>query len=229
MKKHHLLPAIAALGLLSVLVSVPVRQADAQGGTPDAARPTVFQAAGTTVSSILCSVDHFRAALGQPNNANTPGPLTSGRREINWDGGGATDTAPAPTPFPGFLQGRGALFTTPGTGFVRLPSPVLPPRSRTRPTRRSFNHSVPFGSSHRLGATSPTSTFSCPEAAMSRRRQPGLAWSSQTSTSRMGLILRVRRLFSITAPTSNCCSAASSQRHQATQASPSSGSCIPHR
>jgi len=120
MKKHHLLPVIAALGLLSVLLSVPVRQADAQG-TPAGPRPTVFQAAGTTVSSILCSVDHFRAALGQPNNANTPGPLTSGRREINWDGGGATDTAPAPTPFTGFLQGRGALFTTPGTGFVQAP------------------------------------------------------------------------------------------------------------
>jgi len=120
MKKHHVLPAIGALGLLSILMSLPVHKADAQG-TPDAARPTVFQAAGTTVSSILCAVDHFRAALGQPNNANTPGPLASGRREINWDGGGSTETAVAATPFTGFLQGRGALFTTPGTGFAQAP------------------------------------------------------------------------------------------------------------
>jgi len=121
MKKQHLLPVIAALGLLPLLMSVTVRQADAQGGTPDGTRPTVYQAAGTTVSSILCSVDHFRAALGQPNNANTPGPLTSGRREINWDGGGSTETSPAPTPFTGFQQSRGALFTTPGSGFVQSP------------------------------------------------------------------------------------------------------------
>ena len=33
---------------------------------------------------------HIRAALGNPNNANNPGPISGGRREINWDGGGAT-------------------------------------------------------------------------------------------------------------------------------------------
>jgi len=125
MKKHHFLLVTAGLGISAVLMSVAVHQADAQGGTPNAARPTVYQAAGTTVSSILCAVDHFRAALGQPNNANAPGPLTSGRREINWDGGGSTETAPAPTPFTGFQQSRGALFTTPGTGFVQAPLPGL--------------------------------------------------------------------------------------------------------
>ena len=34
------------------------------------------------------TVDAFRTALGDPNNGNNPGPLASGRREINWDGGG---------------------------------------------------------------------------------------------------------------------------------------------
>ncbi len=43
-----------------------------------------------------------------------------GRREINWDGGGnVSTTAVAGTPFNGFLDNRGAQFTTPGTGFVQ--------------------------------------------------------------------------------------------------------------
>ncbi|HXK61057.1 MAG TPA: hypothetical protein PLP42_14305 [Acidobacteriota bacterium] len=120
MRNHYLWPVLAAFCLLSMLILLPFRQAEAQDGQ-DTPRPTVFQAAGTTVTSILCSVDFFRAALGQPNNANTAGPLTSGRREINWDGGGSTETSPAPTPFEGFLEGRGALITTPGTGFVQAP------------------------------------------------------------------------------------------------------------
>jgi hypothetical protein len=83
--------------------------------------PIVFQAAGPTAASIQSTVDQFRAALGGVNNLNAPGPLDTGRREINWDGGGSTATSPAPTPFTGFLVNRGALFTTPGTGFVQAP------------------------------------------------------------------------------------------------------------
>jgi hypothetical protein len=58
----------------------------------DKESPIVFQAAGPTVEAIQSTVDAFRAALGDPNNLNNPGPLTSGRREINWDGGGNNDT-----------------------------------------------------------------------------------------------------------------------------------------
>jgi hypothetical protein len=64
--------------------------------------------------------------LGNPNNGNAPGPLFSGRREINWDGGGNNpDTAIAGTPFNGFLNTRGAQFTTEvfaddfGSGFIQ--------------------------------------------------------------------------------------------------------------
>ena len=42
---------------------------------------------GQTAASIQSTVDAFRAALGGSNNGNNPGPLLSGRREINWDGG----------------------------------------------------------------------------------------------------------------------------------------------
>jgi hypothetical protein len=59
--------------------------------------------------------------LGNPNNGNNPG-AASGRREINWDGGG-TATTPVGNPFNGFLDIRGAQFQTPapGTGFVQAP------------------------------------------------------------------------------------------------------------
>jgi len=83
--------------------------------------PTVFQAAAPNAASIQATVDQFRAALGGGNNGNVPGPLDTGRREINWDGGGSTATSLVPTPFTGFLVNRGALFTTPGTGFVQAP------------------------------------------------------------------------------------------------------------
>jgi hypothetical protein len=85
------------------------------------APPVVFQAAGPNIASIQSMVDAFRAALGGINNGNVPGPLADGRREINWDGGGSTATSPAPTPFDGFLLGRGARFITPGSGFVQAP------------------------------------------------------------------------------------------------------------
>lgn len=76
----------------------------------------IFQAAG----AIQAEVDAFRAALGDPNNANAPGPLAVGRREINWDGGGnnATGTA-AVTPFTVFQDSRGGTFTTPGEGLTQ--------------------------------------------------------------------------------------------------------------
>ena len=90
--------------------------------TKDFVAPTVFQAAGPTAASIQSSVDAFRNALGNPNNGNAAGPLTTGRREINWDGGGANDTTTAPvTPFDVFLNTRGGQFTTPGTGLSQAP------------------------------------------------------------------------------------------------------------
>jgi hypothetical protein len=115
---------VAAFGLLSVLVLVPIRQAaDARDNKPkDFVPPVVFQAAGPTADSIQSSVDAFRAALGDPNNGNAPGPLASGRREINWDGGGGVDATTAPvTPFNVFLNTRGGQFTTPGTGLSQAP------------------------------------------------------------------------------------------------------------
>jgi hypothetical protein len=84
--------------------------------------PTVFQAAGPSAASIQGAVDQFRAALGAVNNGNSSGQ-TSGRREINWDGGSPTNAATtlSGTPLTTFLNTRGANITTRGSGFVQAP------------------------------------------------------------------------------------------------------------
>jgi hypothetical protein len=117
-------PIVAGVAAVA-FVAVPVIGAARQADRPGAATPIVFQAAGPTAASIQSSLDQFRAALGV-NNGNAAGPLADGRREINWDGGGAIATAAVPTPFTGFQATRGALFTTPGTGFVQAPLAGLP-------------------------------------------------------------------------------------------------------
>ena len=146
MKKHSLLTSIVASGFTLIMTLFPVYQASAQSEEPQleqpqstdssgggeeqngaaaqaiAVQPLVFQAAGPTAESIQETVAAFRAALGEPNNGNTAGPLTVGRREINWDGGGANETADRPVkPFDVFLNSRGARFTTPGLGLSQAP------------------------------------------------------------------------------------------------------------
>ena len=81
--------------------------------------PLVPSIGGSTPASIQATVDAFRAALGNPNNGNAAGPLFSGRREINWDGGGAVTPTVTGTPLTAFENIRGAIFTTNGTGFVQ--------------------------------------------------------------------------------------------------------------
>jgi hypothetical protein len=83
---------------------------------------TNFSVGGdTTTASIQPTVDAFRAALGNPNNGNSAVPLASGRREINWDGGGAATASSSGSPLIAFQNTRGATFTTPGTGFTQSP------------------------------------------------------------------------------------------------------------
>jgi hypothetical protein len=107
---------IATFGLLAMLI--PVSQTAHAQGTP-----VVIQAAGENAASIQSAVDAYRAALGNPNNANNPGPLQDGRREINWDGGNPNllDTTAPVTPFNVFLNTRGSQFTTPGLGLSQAP------------------------------------------------------------------------------------------------------------
>jgi hypothetical protein len=107
---------MTALGA-AVALSIPL--------SSSAAFITFSVGGNATTASIQTTVDNYRAALGNPNNGNAPGPLPSGRREINWDGGGATTTAPGGTPFTVFFDSRGAFITTPGTGFFQVPVDLI--------------------------------------------------------------------------------------------------------
>ena len=124
--------AIATLLAVGVIASThqPVHAQSARSSSlrdalavtsKDFTAPIVFQGSGPNASSIQGLIDQFRLALGGINNASNAGPLASGRREINWDGGGNNPaTSPGPTPFVTFLN-RGANIVTPGTGFVQAP------------------------------------------------------------------------------------------------------------
>jgi hypothetical protein len=75
---------------------------------------------GTAVNAagLQATVDVFRADLGVLN-PNVAGSFGSGRREINWDG--VPDALAAPNSLPANFfnvnSPRGAVFSTPGTGF----------------------------------------------------------------------------------------------------------------
>ena len=84
---------------------------------PVNARPEVFQGA----CDITAAVAAFQTALGTLN-PNQPGSFGSGRREINWDAVPAlfTNTDDFPGDFfnqPVSPRARGAVFSTPGSGF----------------------------------------------------------------------------------------------------------------
>jgi hypothetical protein len=101
-----------AVALAGIVLAVPI------GATAF----ITFSDSGANVAAITDTVDLFRAALGNPNNGNAPGPLPGGRREINWDGAAIPPTfdgtSPV-TPFTVFQNTRGATFTTPGTGLTQ--------------------------------------------------------------------------------------------------------------
>ena len=91
------------------------------------AGPVVREAAGANAAAIQAAVDAFRADLGGANNGNVAGTQAGGRREINWDGGGAAATVTLdPSPMTRF-SARGATFLTPGTGFEisGQPAPLM--------------------------------------------------------------------------------------------------------
>jgi hypothetical protein len=108
----------ALLGLIAVLFPIGQSVQAQQASSKSFVAPMVFQAAGPDAASIQGTVDAYRAALGGMLNGNNPGPLTSGRREINWDGGNPAimATTDPVTPFNVFLNTRGSQFTTPGKG-----------------------------------------------------------------------------------------------------------------
>jgi PEP-CTERM motif len=111
----HPVAPISSMILTLILLGIPIRAL---------ATPIAIQSAtGADAASILGVVDLFRADVssGGVNNGNTVGSLPTGRREINWDGGGAAALATTFTsPMNTFNSGattRGLVSTTAGTGF----------------------------------------------------------------------------------------------------------------
>ena len=149
MRKGLLLTVLGAL-------SVAHAQVDARR---EFVPPKVFQAAGPDAAAIQGAVDAFREALGD-NNFSVGGPLPTGRREINWDGGNANNpaTVVAGNPFRGFQLTRGAIFSTPdGTGFVQGPpsaDAILAPPGGLA----GFFHNPTYATA--FGAFSPLRLFS---------------------------------------------------------------------
>jgi hypothetical protein len=83
---------------------------------PPPPEATVITASG----DITAKVDEYRQLLGDPKNGPTvPGPATTGRREINWDGVAAANvnTNTFPGDFFNTTTKLGLVMTTPGTGF----------------------------------------------------------------------------------------------------------------
>jgi hypothetical protein len=79
-----------------------------------------FESAGADPAAITATRDAFRLAVGGGTVAGANGSFGGMRREINWDG------VPAASADPNLLPGnffnanspRGAVFSTPGTGFL---------------------------------------------------------------------------------------------------------------
>ncbi|HTV02628.1 MAG TPA: hypothetical protein VMF13_18910, partial [Luteitalea sp.] len=100
-------PLTRALGLTAGALLV---------ATSAAAGPVVRRANGANAAAIQPTVDQFKVDLGGANNGGTANPFPDGRREVNWDGVG--DALSSPNNMPGDqFRARGAIFTTPGTGF----------------------------------------------------------------------------------------------------------------
>lgn len=81
---------------------------------------TIFESAGVDPASITPTRDAFRVAVGGGTVAGANGSFGGLRREINWDG--VPDGFADPNPFPGNFfnvnSPRGAVLSTPGTGFL---------------------------------------------------------------------------------------------------------------
>ena len=81
---------------------------------------TTFESAGANPAAISATRDAFRVAIGGGAVAGANGSFGGLRREINWDGvpDARSDPNPLPANFFNLTSPRGALFATPGTGFL---------------------------------------------------------------------------------------------------------------
>ena len=110
---HHLrLGSRFATGLTLVAMTLATNSSEAAFVT--------FEGTGADITAITPTRDDFRAAVGGGTVAGANGSFGGLRREINWDG--VPDARADPNPFPSDFfnttSPRGAVFSTPGTGFL---------------------------------------------------------------------------------------------------------------
>lgn len=131
------------------------------------AAPIVRWMIGSRPSELAETIAAFRADIGGPNNgvATNGGPvLAGGRREINWDAAALPIDMPAD--FFNSTSKRGAVFSTPGTGFrVSANSATAPERlfGDLNPSyTNQFNTNSPNRLFTALGSTVVDATFFVP-------------------------------------------------------------------
>lgn len=81
---------------------------------------TTFEAAGLTTTDVTTARNEFRVAVGGGDVAGANGSFGGVRREINWDAvpNARSDAAFLPNNFFNVNSPRGAVFSTPGEGFM---------------------------------------------------------------------------------------------------------------
>ena len=81
---------------------------------------TTFEGAGALAADLVVVRDSFRASIGGGDLPGANGSFGGLRREINWDGvpDARSDTNALPGAFFNVTSPRGAVFSTPGTGFL---------------------------------------------------------------------------------------------------------------
>jgi hypothetical protein len=81
---------------------------------------TTYESSGANPAAITATRDTFRAAIGGGTVVGPNGSFSGQRREINWDGVGPAFADPNALPgnFFNVNSPRGAVFSTPGTGFL---------------------------------------------------------------------------------------------------------------
>lgn len=87
---------------------------------PAEAAFVTFESAGVDATAITPTRDAFRTAVGGGSTAGANGSFGGVRREINWDGvpDARADANAFPADFFNATSPRGAVFSTPGTGFL---------------------------------------------------------------------------------------------------------------